>query len=154
MAFDDTSDARTTPEPVDKHVGARIRLRRKLLGLSQSALGDALGLTFQQIQKYERGGNRVSASKLYDAAKTLGVPVSYFFEGLADPVEPGSPIAVEDPVLVLASLPHGLSLARALQEIGTRERGAVLELVQLMARNTRGDISDLEHADLADRSAA
>jgi transcriptional regulator with XRE-family HTH domain len=68
------------PSPVDLHVGARIKLRRSLLGLSQEKLGDALGLTFQQVQKYERGANRVSASRLYDIARVLDVPVNFFFD--------------------------------------------------------------------------
>lgn len=139
MAFDDTSAARTQPEPVDLHVGARIRLRRKLAGKSQTELGDALGLTFQQVQKYERGANHVSASKLYDVAKTLGVPIGYFFEGLADPVDPASAPVAEDPVLVLASLPYGLSLAQALQNISNRQRGAILTVVELMARDGRDE---------------
>ena len=70
------------PDVVDIHVGTRIRLRRKQLRLSQSGLAEALGLTFQQIQKYERGANRVSASKLFEAAKKLDVRIGYFFEGL------------------------------------------------------------------------
>ena len=73
------------PNPVDLHVGARIRLRRRMQGVSQEKLADALGLTFQQVQKYERGANRVSASKLYEIAAALKAPVSYFFDGLADP---------------------------------------------------------------------
>jgi transcriptional regulator with XRE-family HTH domain len=73
------------PNPVDLHVGARIRLRRRMQGVSQEKLADALGLTFQQVQKYERGANRVSASKLYEIATALQAPVSYFFDGLADP---------------------------------------------------------------------
>ena len=72
------------PNPVDVHVGSRIRLRRTLLGMSQEKLGDALGLTFQQVQKYERGANRVGASRLYDLARALDVPVSYFFEEFGD----------------------------------------------------------------------
>src|SRR3954464_8804994 len=75
------------PNPVDMHVGGRVRMRRKLLGVSQEQLADSLGLTFQQVQKYERGANRVSASKLYEIAKTLQVPVSFFFDGLADPMD-------------------------------------------------------------------
>jgi transcriptional regulator with XRE-family HTH domain len=75
------------PNPVDLHVGARIRLRRRMQGVSQEKLADALGLTFQQVQKYERGANRVSASKLYEIAAALHAPVSYFFDGLADPCE-------------------------------------------------------------------
>jgi len=72
------------PNPVDVHVGSRVRLRRTLLGMSQEKLGDAIGLTFQQVQKYERGANRIGASRLYDLARVLDVPVAYFFEELAD----------------------------------------------------------------------
>ncbi len=67
--------------PVDHHVGTRIRQRRALLGMSQTSFGQAVGLTFQQIQKYENGSNRVSASRLYEFGKVLDVPVDYFFEG-------------------------------------------------------------------------
>lgn len=70
------------PNPIDKFVGTRIRLRRTLLGYSQEKLADALGITFQQVQKYENATNRVSASKLYDISEVIGVPVSYFYEGL------------------------------------------------------------------------
>lgn len=70
--------------PVDVHVGNRIRLRRTLLGLSQEKLGEALGLTFQQIQKYERGANRVGASRLYDLARILDVPIGFFFDDMQD----------------------------------------------------------------------
>lgn len=76
-----TTDVRS-PNPVDVHVGSRIRLRRTLLGKSQSVLADNLGLTFQQVQKYERGANRVGASRLYDLSKALSVPVSFFFDGI------------------------------------------------------------------------
>ncbi len=68
------------PNPVDVHVGARVRVRRKLLGMTQTKLGDALGLTFQQVQKYERGTNRISASKLFKLSQLFDVPVEYFFE--------------------------------------------------------------------------
>ena len=68
--------------PVDIHVGARLRLRRTLMGLSQERLGAAVGLTFQQIQKYERGANRIGASRLYEFSKILEVPISYFFEDI------------------------------------------------------------------------
>lgn len=74
----------TDRHPVDQHVGQRMRRARKDLGLSQTQLGDVLGITFQQVQKYERGANRVSASKLFEAARALGVTVSFFFEGLPD----------------------------------------------------------------------
>lgn len=72
------------PSPIDVHVGSRIRLRRTLLGLSQERLGGALGLTFQQVQKYERGVNRVGASRLFDLSRVLDVPISFFFDDMPD----------------------------------------------------------------------
>ncbi len=71
------------PSPVDVHVGGRVRLRRTLLGMSQEKLGNAVGLTFQQIQKYERGANRIGASRLFDLSCVLQVPVQFFFEEMA-----------------------------------------------------------------------
>ena len=89
------------PNPIDVHVGARVRLRRTLLGMSQEKLGEALGLTFQQVQKYERGANRVGASRLYDLSRVLDVPVSYFFEDMGEETMAASPRymvrATEDP---------------------------------------------------------
>ncbi len=76
----DPADNRASP--VDVHVGARIRLRRTLLGMSQERLGDALGLTFQQVQKYERGANRVGASRLFDLSRILDVPISFFYDNM------------------------------------------------------------------------
>jgi len=70
------------PNPIDVHVGARLRLRRTLLGISQVRLAETIGLTFQQVQKYEKGMNRVSSSRLYDLAQVLDVPLSYFFEDM------------------------------------------------------------------------
>src|SRR5436305_15092385 len=70
------------PHPVDRHVGLRIRMRRKELGVSQEKLAESLGLTFQQVQKYERAANRVSASKLWEIARALNTSVAYFYEGL------------------------------------------------------------------------
>jgi len=75
------------PNPVDVHVGGRIRLRRTLLGLSQEKLGNAVGLTFQQIQKYERGANRVGASRMYQFSQVLDVPVAFFYDDMADAVK-------------------------------------------------------------------
>ncbi len=71
-----------TPNPVDVHVGSRVRLRRTLLGVSQERLGDSVGLTFQQIQKYERGANRIGASRIYELSRILDVPVSFFFDDM------------------------------------------------------------------------
>ena len=70
------------PNPIDVHVGARLRLRRTLLGLSQEKLGEAVGITFQQLQKYERGANRISASRLFNLAQVLGVSVGFFFDDM------------------------------------------------------------------------
>ena len=72
------------PSPIDVHVGSRIRLRRTLMGMSQERLGEALGLTFQQVQKYERGVNRVGASRLFDLSRVLDVPISFFFDDMPD----------------------------------------------------------------------
>ncbi len=79
------------PSPVDVHVGARVRQRRTLLGMTQTGLGDALGLTFQQVQKYERGTNRVSSSRLYELSRLFDVPVEHFFEDMPPAVAIGSP---------------------------------------------------------------
>ncbi len=126
------------PNPVDLHVGGRVRMRRKLLGISQEQLADALGLTFQQVQKYERGANRVSASKLYEIAKTLQVPVSFFFDGLADPMG-GSEVDdasqhAERVVQEFLTTPEGMELAEVFPRIGRgRVRRQVLDLVRAMA---------------------
>src|ERR1700693_2413818 len=73
--------AKKAPNPIDKHVGSRVRMRRMMLGMSQEKLGDALGLTFQQVQKYEKGTNRIGASRLQQISLILQVPVAFFFEG-------------------------------------------------------------------------
>src|SRR4029077_6640976 len=74
-----------SPNPIDKHVGSRVRMRRMMLGMSQEKLGDALGLTFQQVQKYEKGSNRIGASRLHQICGTLQVPVAFFFESVPPP---------------------------------------------------------------------
>jgi len=76
------------PNPIDVHVGSRVRLRRTLLGMSQERLGEAIGLTFQQVQKYERGANRIGASRLFDLSRVLDVPVSFFFDDMPAADEP------------------------------------------------------------------
>ena len=77
------------PDPVDVHVGGRVRLRRTLLGMSQEKLGEAINLTFQQIQKYERGTNRIGASRLYQLSQVLDVSVQFFYDGLIESASPG-----------------------------------------------------------------
>lgn len=113
-------------------------MRRKLLGVSQEQLADSLGLTFQQVQKYERGANRVSASKLYEIAKTLQVPVSFFFDGLADPMDgsDGDEVGLQAERIVQEFLttPEGLELAEVFPKIGRgRVLRQVLDLVRAMA---------------------
>lgn len=83
------------PNPVDVHVGSRVRLRRTLLGMSQEKLGEALGLTFQQVQKYERGTNRIGSSRLYQISRILDVPVSFFFDDM--PAEAGAAAGFAEP---------------------------------------------------------
>lgn len=121
------------PNMVDRHVGQRVRTRRKQLGLSQDRLAEALGLTFQQVQKYERGTNRISASKLFEAAAALQVEVPFFFDGLspeADPIRAGD-VALEAASSLNAEEIALLSAFRSIQ--GQRVRRRVLNLVREMA---------------------
>lgn len=108
-----------TPDPIDQHVGARLRMRRAELKISQEALGQALGVSFQQIQKYERGNNRVSASMLYRCAHTLEVMPAYFFDGLAPTIGPNADQATgtgEDALTMLHTA-DGAQLALAFNDI-------------------------------------
>lgn len=125
------------PNPVDLHVGARIRLRRRMQGVSQEKLADALGLTFQQVQKYERGANRVSASKLYEIAAALRAPVAYFFDGLADPAGEGvgeeAAASDEQDVHAFLMTAEGLELARIFPRVPRgRVRRRVLDLLRAL----------------------
>jgi transcriptional regulator with XRE-family HTH domain len=128
--------AKKTPNPIDKHVGSRVRMRRMMLSMSQEKLGDALGLTFQQVQKYEKGTNRIGASRLQQISIILQVPVSFFFEGA--PVPPGRPGGfAEDasPEYVQATLStsDGLALVKAFSEIkNPKLRRRIVDLIQEM----------------------
>ena len=125
-----------TANPVDLHVGARIRMRRRLQGVSQEKLAEALGLTFQQVQKYERGANRVSASKLYEIAAMLKAPVAYFFDGLADPAgeaDDDSQGGDERTVHAFLMTSEGLELARSFTQVPRgRVRRRLLELIRAL----------------------
>jgi transcriptional regulator with XRE-family HTH domain len=109
---------RRDPNYIDVHVGSRIRMRRQLINMSQEKLGELLGITFQQVQKYEKGANRISASRLFFSAKTLGVPVQFFYEGLPGHngeeglKEGGSP----DDFVANLMTPEGIQLARAFKD--------------------------------------
>jgi transcriptional regulator with XRE-family HTH domain len=78
-----------TPNPVDKHVGSRVRMRRRMLAMSQGKLGDALGVTFQQVQKYEKGTNRIGAGRLQEISHILQVPIAFFYEGAIERIGAG-----------------------------------------------------------------
>jgi len=133
MAREEDTDRK--PNPVDLHVGARVRMRRKLLGVSQEKLADALKLTFQQVQKYERGANRVSASKLYEIGRFLDVPVSYFFEGLGDRDQAHGFAESESEQFVHGFLMtgEGIELASLFPKLKPRQRRRILELVRTLA---------------------
>jgi transcriptional regulator with XRE-family HTH domain len=125
------------PRPVDIHVGARIRFRRKLLGLSQQKLAEDLGLTFQQIQKYERGSNRVSASKLYALSRSLQIPVVYFFEGLPNHADADqAKLDVARAVTAFLATPEGLELAANFSRIKqSRARRRIIDLIRAMTQD-------------------
>ncbi|HRO33766.1 MAG TPA: helix-turn-helix domain-containing protein [Brevundimonas sp.] len=121
------------PHPVDRHVGRRVCEKRISLGYNQSDLGRALGLTFQQIQKYEKGANRISASKLWDIARFFKVDIDYFFQGLAD-AQPG--MAEGDAPAFQHDFPatrHTIEIARLVPALPVRKQKLVLEMVREMA---------------------
>lgn len=106
---------RRDPNYIDVHVGSRIRMRRQLINMSQERLGELLGITFQQVQKYEKGANRISASRLFYASKTLGVPVQFFYDGLPE-VDRESGLADngnEKELIAQMMTPEAIQLAKA-----------------------------------------
>ena len=139
--MDDPTEDRS-PNPIDVHVGDRIRRRRRALGISQDRLADQLGLTFQQVQKYERGANRVSASKLYQIAVALQATIPFFFEGLPEPVQPAGVAEREHAPFVhdLPLTPEERELTALLSRIENRRvRRRVLELVRALAEAALDD---------------
>ena len=134
--------AKKVPEPTDKHVGARVRMRRMMLSMSQEKLGDALGLTFQQVQKYEKGTNRIGASRLQQISQILQVPVAFFFEGAPNIPPPGgsiegmkeapSPAYVSD----FLATSDGLSLIKSFVKIkNSKLRRRIVDLVDHIAES-------------------
>jgi transcriptional regulator with XRE-family HTH domain len=130
------------PNPVDTHVGSRVRLRRMLLGMSQERLGESMGLTFQQVQKYEKGVNRIGASRLFQISKILDVPVQFFFEE-APHTDGGAARGMAEPesetfILEFLNSREGLELNRAFVKIGdSKVRKSVVDLVRALgASNT------------------
>jgi transcriptional regulator with XRE-family HTH domain len=130
--------AKKAPNPTDKHVGSRVRMRRMMLGMSQEKLGDALGLTFQQVQKYEKGTNRIGASRLQQISHILQVPVAFFFEGGPNAQsgrgdgmgEAPSPAYVSD----FLATSDGLALTKAFMRIeDSKLRRRIVDLVEQIA---------------------
>jgi transcriptional regulator with XRE-family HTH domain len=124
---------RRQPNPIDAHVGSRIRVRRKALGLSQQTLADHLGLTFQQVQKYERGTNRVSASILYEIASSLSAPVSYFFDGLRETGKAGAGAAEAAVQTAFMADRRAVEMMAAFVAIAPSFRTALLTLAKGLA---------------------
>jgi transcriptional regulator with XRE-family HTH domain len=123
---------RRDPNYIDVHVGSRIRMRRQLINMSQERLGELLGITFQQVQKYEKGTNRISASRLFYAAKTLGVPVQFFFDGLPGvDAEGGLNESAGDEFVASMMTPEGIQLAKAFKDADT---GTKRKLIAGLAR--------------------
>ena len=129
--------AKKAPNPIDKHVGSRVRMRRMMLGMSQEKLGAALGLTFQQVQKYEKGTNRIGASRMAQISETLQVPVAFFYEGAPSGMggppglsEAQSPAYVAD----FLATSDGLALVKAFQQIADGKiRRRIVDLVEAIA---------------------
>ena len=124
--------------PIDVQVGTRVRLRRMLIGMSQEKLGEMLGLTFQQVQKYEKGVNRIGAGRLFQVAHILGVPIDYFYEGVNGVSEsaPGfaEPGGGSPPVMEFLSSGEGLQLSLAFMKIkDPKVRKRVLDLVKSLS---------------------
>lgn len=129
------------PNPVDIHVGSRVRLRRMMIGMSQEKLGESLGITFQQIQKYEKGTNRVGASRLQHIAAILSVPVSFFFED-APVIGTNKAVATEthstSAIVDFLASSEGLQLNRAFSRIQDQKvRRRVVDLVRALAGEGR-----------------
>ena len=126
-----------TPNPIDVFVGSRVRLRRLMVGMSQEALADRLGVTFQQVQKYEKGSNRISASRLQQIAKMLGVHVAFFFEGAPAGEAPAggfTDAAATAYVADFLTTSEGIQLSKAFVRIkNSRVRRRVIDLVEALA---------------------
>lgn len=133
--------AKKQGNPIDAHVGGRVRLRRMLIGMSQERLGELLGLTFQQVQKYEKGANRIGAGRLFQMSQILGVPVQFFFDDLAGLPEGSGPGFAENEsaapfVMDYVTSPEGLQLNRYFYRISDpKVRRRIVELVKELAGN-------------------
>lgn len=127
--------AKKQANPIDAQVGNRVRLRRMLIGMSQERLGELLGLTFQQVQKYEKGVNRIGAGRLFEVSRILGVGIDYFYEGVNSQLAGGfSENGTSPPVMEFVSSGEGLQLSLAFMKIkDPKLRKRVLDLVKQMS---------------------
>ena len=125
------------PNPIDAQVGNRVRLRRMLVGMSQERLGELLGLTFQQVQKYEKGVNRIGAGRLFEVSRILGVTIEYFYEGVNSQLAGGfTEGGSSPPVMEFVSSGEGLQLSLAFMKIKDGKlRKRVLDLVKQLAED-------------------
>ncbi len=126
---------------IDRRIGQRVKARRLEIGMSQESLADLLGVTFQQVQKYEKGVNRISASRLFECAAALNVPVGYFFEGLSLSRGPGvAEPAVSEAVAETLATPEGIQLVTLFHAItSTRLRRRIVELVRVLSEDDSED---------------
>jgi transcriptional regulator with XRE-family HTH domain len=143
MSLQAGSPVTKVPNPIDRHVGARVRMRRMLIGMSQEKLGEALGLTFQQVQKYEKGTNRISASRLQQISETLNIPLAFFFKGAPASdgalaggfAESGAEDTYASDFVMTA---EGLSLNRAFARIADpKVRKKIVDLVTTLAEGEK-----------------
>lgn len=132
------STKENSPNPIDVHVGSKVRLKRTMLGMSQEKLGDSLGITFQQVQKYEKGTNRISASRLFQLASILKAPIEFFYDGVSDNradaiagfAEDGS----ADYAMDLMNDPESVQLHRAFSSVkDPKVRKRIIDLVKSIA---------------------
>lgn len=131
--------AKKAPNPIDKHVGSRVRMRRMMLAMSQEKLGDALGLTFQQVQKYEKGTNRISAGKLYELSRLFDTPVQFFFDGIDGAVgrrgKKGS--AALDPLTSFGGSSDGMKIVMAFAKADSALRRMLAQHIEDVVRLAR-----------------
>jgi transcriptional regulator with XRE-family HTH domain len=133
------------PNPVDRHVGSRMRMRRMLIGMSQEKLGEALGITFQQIQKYEKGTNRIGASRLHHIARVLGVPIEFFYEGAPQvgAVQGFAESPASGYVADFLTTSEGLELVKAFIAIkDPKVRRRIVDLAKALGQSEQGSASE------------
>lgn len=145
-----------SPNPIDKYVGSRVRMRRMMIGMSQERLGEALGLTFQQIQKYEKGTNRIGASRLHQIAGILGVQIEFFYEGaphvegVPAPTDGLSEAPTPPYVADFLSTADGLHLMRAFVRVrDSRVRKRIVDLVEALAGDEEAPDEETPQASVA-----